>query len=67
MGMKYTLSSRWPHVNADIVTIRLELLVQQFTLFGDRLHAGIDLFGRQVEKAGNMAFRDDQGMARAHP
>ena len=66
MDMKYTLSGRRSHVNADIVTIRLEFLVQSRALLGDQPHAGIDLFGREVEKAGDMATRDNQGMARAH-
>jgi len=66
MDMEYALSGRRSYVNADIVTIRLEFLVQSHALLGDQLHAGIDLFGRQVEKAGYMATRDNQGMARAH-
>lgn len=66
MDMEYTLPGRLSHVNADVVTIRLEFLVQSHALLGDQPHAGIDLFGRQVEKAGYMAPRDNQGMARAH-
>ena len=66
MDMEYTLSGRLSHVNADIVTIRLEFLVQSHALLGDQPHAGIDLFGRQVEKAGYMATWDNQGMARIH-
>ena len=66
MGMEYTLPGRLSYVNADIVTIRLEFLVQSHALLGDQPHAGIDLFGRQVEKAGYMAPWDNQGMARAH-
>ncbi len=66
MDMEYTLPGRRSYVNADIVTIRLEFLVQSHALLGDQPHAGIDLFGCQVEKAGYMATWDDQGMARAH-
>lgn len=66
MDMEYTLSGRRSYVNADIVTIRLEFLVQSHALLGDQPHAGIDLFGRQVEKAGYMATWDNQGMARTH-
>ena len=66
MDMENTLPGRRAYVNADVVTIRLEFLVQSHTLLGDQCHAGIDLFGRQVEKAGYMATRDNQGMARAH-
>src|SRR3989338_4499647 len=66
MDMQDSLSSRRPYVNADVVTIRLEFLVQSHALLGDQPHAGVDLFGRQVEKAGYMATWDNQGMARAH-
>lgn len=66
MDMEYTLPGRRSYVNADIVTIRLEFLVQSHALLGDQPHAGIDLFGRQVEKAGYMAPWDNQGMARAN-
>ena len=66
MDMENTLSGRRSHINADIVTIRLEFLVQSHALLSDQLHTGIDLFGRQVEKAGYMATRDDQCMPRAH-
>ena len=66
MDMEYTLPGRLSYVNADIVTIRLEFLVQSHALLGDQPHAGIDLFGRQVEKAGYMAPWDNQGMARAN-
>lgn len=66
MDMEYTLPGRLSYVNADIVTIRLEFLVQSHALLADQPHAGIDLFGRQVEKAGYMATWDNQGMARTH-
>ena len=66
MDMEYTLPGRRSYVNADVVTIGLEFLVQSLALLGDQPHAGIDLFGCQVEKAGDMATRDNQGMARAH-
>ena len=66
MDMEYALPGRRSDVNADIVTIRLEFLVKSHALLGDQPHAGIDLFWCQVEEAGYMASRDDQGMARAH-
>ena len=66
MDMEYTLPGRRSYVNADIVTIRLEFLIQSLALLGDQPHACIDLFGRQVEKAGYMAPWDNQGMARAN-
>lgn len=66
MNVEDALPGRLSHVDADVVTIGLEFLFQSHALLGDQPHAGIDLFGRQVEKAGDMAPRDDQGMARAH-
>lgn len=66
MGMQDTLAGRWPYIDADIIAIRPEFLVQKLTLLGNQGHAGVDFFGRQVKKAGDMALRDDQGMPRAH-
>lgn len=66
MDMENTLSGRRPNVNADVVAVGLELRVQQVALLGYKLHTGVDLFGRQVKKAGDMTTRDDQGMTRAH-
>ncbi len=66
MDMQNTLTGRRPHVYADIVAVRIELIVQQPALLGYQLHAGLDLFGRQVEKTGDMTARDDQGMTRTH-
>jgi len=65
--MENTLPSRRPYVNADVVTIGTKLLVQRRALLGYQLHAGIDLFGRQLKKTGDMATRDDHRMAWAHP
>ena len=65
MDMEDTLSSRRPNIHADVVAVRLELLVQQPALFSYKCHASVDLFGCQVEKAGDMATRDDQRMPRA--
>ena len=66
MDMQNALPSRRPYVNADVVAIRLELLVQQLALLGDQLHTGADLFGRQVKEAGHMTLRDNHGVPRAH-
>ena len=66
MDMEYTLPGRRPHVNTDIVTIRLELLVQPLALLGNQPYASIDFFVCQVKKAGHMTTRDDQGMTLAH-
>ena len=66
MDMEDTLPGRRPNINADVVAVGLELLVQQPALLGYKLHAGVDLFGRQVEKAGDMTTRDDQRMAWTH-
>ncbi|OIR17371.1 hypothetical protein GALL_23980 [mine drainage metagenome] len=66
MDMEYTLSGRLSYVYADIVTIRLEFLIQSHTFLGDQSHAGIDFLRRQVKKAGYVATWDNQGMARTH-
>lgn len=66
MDMEDTLAGRRPNVYADIIAVGFELIVQQAALLGYQLHAGLDLFGRQVEKTGDMSTRDDQGMTRAH-
>ena len=66
MGMEDTLPGRRPNIHANVVAVGIELLVQQPALLGYKLHAGVDLFGRQVEKAGDMSTRDDHRMTRAH-
>ena len=46
MDMVDTLPGRWPHVYADIVAVRLELLVDALLLIPNQVHAGGDLFKR---------------------
>ena len=65
MDMKDTLPGRGPHIDADVVAIRLKLLVNVFFFLFNESHAGSHLFRRQVEKAGDMPTRDDQGVPRA--
>ncbi len=65
MDMENTLPGRGPHIDADIVAVRTELRVNaRFFLLNDS-HAGGHFFRRQVENAGDMATRDDQGVSRA--
>ena len=66
MDMEVTLPSRRPYVNADVVAVGFKLFVQQLSLLVYQRHAGVDLFGCQLKKAGNMATRDDHRMTRAH-
>lgn len=66
MDMEDTLTGCRPYIYADIVAVGIELIVQQAALLGYQLHASLDLFGRQVEKTGDMSTRDDQGMPRAY-
>lgn len=54
------------YIDANIVAIWAEFRVQQAALLGDQVHAGLDLFGRKLEKVGHMTAWDDQGVARAH-
>ena len=65
MNMEDTLPSRRPNIYADVVAVRLELLVQQLAFLNYKRHASVDLFGCQVEKAGDMTTRDDHRMPRA--
>ena len=65
MDMKDALSGRWPHINANIVAIRTKLLINNLFFLLNKLHAGGHFFLRQVEKAGDMPTRDDQGVPRA--
>ena len=66
MHMEDTLPSRRPYVNADVVAVGFKLLVQQLSLLIYQRHAGVDLFGCQLKKTGNMASRADQRMTWAH-
>lgn len=59
MDVKDALSSRWSHVDADVVAVWLELIVEQFLFLFDELHAGRHFFRCEFEKAGDMATRDD--------
>lgn len=51
-----------PDVDADVVAIRIELLIEEFFFFFEEGHAGSHFFRRQVEKAGDMPTRDDQSV-----
>lgn len=66
MDMENALPGRRPYVNSDIVSIRLELLVQPLAFLGNQFYAGVDLFRGQVEKTSDMTTRDYQSMPRAH-
>ena len=66
MDMQDTLPGRRPNINADVVAVGIKFLVQQAALLGYKRHAGVYLFGRQVEKAGDVTTRDNQRMPRAH-
>lgn len=58
------MPGRWPDVDADVVAIRFEFLVDEFFFLFDEAHAGSHFFRRQVEKVGDMPTRDDQGVPR---
>jgi len=64
--MENTLPGRRSHVNTNIVSIGIELLVQLLTLRAYQFHAGVNFFGRQIKKAGDMAAWNNQGMSRTH-
>ena len=65
MDMEDTLPRRSPYIHANIVAIRTELRVNARFFLLDEGHAGSHFFRRQVEKAGYMPTRDDQGVPRA--
>lgn len=65
MDVKDALPSRLSHVDADVVAVWFELIVEQFLFLFDELHAGSDFFRCQLEETGDMAARDDQGVTRA--
>jgi hypothetical protein len=64
MDMEYALPGRWPDIDADIVAIRIKLLVNEFSFLFYEAHAGSHFFRRQVEKTGDMPPWDDQGVPR---
>lgn len=59
MDVKDALASRLSHVDADVVAVWFEFIVEQFLFLLDELHAGSDFFCCQFEEAGDMATRDD--------
>ena len=65
MDMQDTLSGRGTDVDADIVAIRIEFLVNTFLFLFDEPHANRNFVRSQVEKAGYMPARDNQGVSRA--
>ena len=64
MDMEDTLPGRGSHIDADVVAIRIKLLVKVCFFLFDKGHAGSHFFRRQIEKAGDMPTRDDQGVPR---
>ncbi len=64
MDMENTLPGSWPHVNPDIVAIRVKFPVDALFLLINQFYAGRHLILREVEKARDMPLRDDQHMAR---
>lgn len=64
MDMKEALPGRRSDIDADIVAIRIELLVNEFFFLLNEAHTRGHFFRRQVEKAGYMPTWDDHGMPR---
>ena len=65
MDVENTLPGGQPHVNPDIVAIRVKFPVDAPFLLINQVYAGRHLVLRQVEKARDMPLRDDQDMTRA--
>lgn len=64
MDMENALPGRRPHIDADIVAIRIEFLINASFFLLDQAHTGSHFFRGQVEKAGDMPPRNDQGVSR---
>ena len=64
MDMENALSGCLTDINPDIVAIRVKFRVNALFFLANQLHTGRYLVRRQVEKAGDMPLRDDQGMPR---
>lgn len=64
MHMVDALPGRRPHIDADVVAIRTELLGDESFFLLNEAHAGSDLFRCQLEKTGDMPARDDQRVSR---
>lgn len=64
MDMEDALPGRLSHIHADVVAVRIELIVKAFFFLFDEVHAGGYFFRCQVEKTGDMPARDDQGVPR---
>ena len=62
MDMENTLPGRRSNINADIVAIRIKLIINKLFFLLNEVHAGSHFFRRQVEKAGDMPTRDNQGV-----
>ena len=62
MDMENALPGRWSDIDADIVAIRIEFLVNEFFFLFNEAHTGSHFFRRQVEKTGDMPTRDDHGV-----
>ena len=62
MDMEDALPGRWSNIDADIVAIRTEFLVNYLFFLFNEAHTGSHFFRRQVEKAGDMPTRDDHGV-----
>jgi hypothetical protein len=59
MHMEDALPGRRPHVDADVVTVWFELIVEDFLFLFDEVHTGRHFFRCEFEKAGDMTTWDD--------
>lgn len=62
MDMKDALPGRRSDIDADIVAIRIKFLVNAFFFLFNEVHAGYNLFLRQIEKTGYMPTWYDHGV-----
>jgi hypothetical protein len=59
MDVKDALPCRLSHIDADVVAVRFELIIEKFLFLFDEVHTGGHLFRCQFEEAGDMTTRDD--------
>ncbi len=65
VDMADTLSRGCIHIHSDIVAIGTELVVNYLALGRHQLHTSSHLFRGELEEAGTVPERHDQGMTRA--
>lgn len=64
MDMEDALPGRRSDIDANVVAVRFEFGIDEAFFLLEEVHAGSHFIRRQVEEAGYMPARDDQGVTR---